>query len=522
MSEGTTSNGMSWLTILNPRRWWALLAWMLLAVPSFAAVDAAGQRIYRIMPVGDSITEGSSAPGAVSYRYALWEKLFSAGYLVEYVGSRTNESRIGPLRHEGYGGRTAEFLATHVGAGFKETPADVVLIHAGHNHATEEHPGPNIVAATEVLIGRCRDANPEVIILLAQVIPSGKLPKYDYLPDLNKQLAKLASRLNTPKQPVLLVDQARDFDWTTDTVADHVHPNQRGATKMAQRWFEALTKVLEPPVQSFHAELIMYKRASDSDLTLHLFRPPGAEGKTRRPAIIFFFGGGWVRGTPIQFYPECAHFAAEGFVAISADYRIASVQRTTPFESVADGKSAIRWVRQHADELGVDVQRIVAAGASAGGQVAAATGFVPGLDDPGEDHSVSSHPNALALWYAVIDNGPGGYGYDRVKDRFREISPLHNMIGSPLPAIFFLGTEDRLIPVRTAEDFKARLEKLGGRCELKLFPGRGHPIENYRQGDSVFRREMLRATDDFLASIGFRPPAVAASPEAPGPGKGAR
>ena len=61
-----------------------------------------------------------------------------------------------------------------------------------------------------------------------------------------------------------------------------------------------------------------------------------------RPAIVFFFGGGWTTGTPIQFYPECAHFAAKGFVAISADYRIASVNRTTPFESVADGKSAIR------------------------------------------------------------------------------------------------------------------------------------------------------------------------------------
>ncbi|MEI6074845.1 MAG: alpha/beta hydrolase [Verrucomicrobiota bacterium] len=86
-----------------------------------------------------------------------------------------------------------------------------------------------------------------------------------------------------------------------------------------------------------------------------------------RPTIIFFFGGGWTVGTPIQFYPECAHFADEGYIAISADYRIASVNHTTPFDGVTDGKSAIRWVRQHAAELGLDPARIVAAGASAGG-----------------------------------------------------------------------------------------------------------------------------------------------------------
>ncbi len=70
---------------------------------AFIFSASAEQRIYRILPVGDSITEGGKTFS--NYRYPLWEKLFAAGYLVEFVGSRTSESRVGPLRHEGYGGR---------------------------------------------------------------------------------------------------------------------------------------------------------------------------------------------------------------------------------------------------------------------------------------------------------------------------------------------------------------------------------------------------------------------------------
>ena len=461
------------------------------------------QRIYRIMPVGDSITEGGL--NFVSYRYPLWDKLFAAGYLIEYVGSRTNQSRIGRLYHEGYSGKTAEFLAKTAARSFQKHPADIVLLHAGHNHSAEQQPVDRIVAANASLIESFRAVNPQVIVLLAQVIPSGKLPKYAYIPQLNQELGKLAERLSTAQQPVILVNQAGGFDWHTDTIDDKVHPNARGAEKMAACWFEALTRVMEKPKQSFHPRIVPYKQVGNSQLTLHVFAPPDKPAPESRPAIVFFFGGGWKVGTPVQFYPECAHFAAEGLVAISADYRIATVHKTTPFESVADGKSAIRWIRQHAKELGIDPQRIIAAGASAGGHVAAATGMVPGLDDPGEDHAVSSKPNALLLWYAVVDNGPEGYGYPLVGARYREISPLHNVTSNLPPTLFFLGTKDALIPVQTAVSFKQRIEETGGRCDLKLFEGARHGIYEYRKGDSPLRHEALSAADDFLASLGFLP-----------------
>lgn len=475
--------------------------WSAVGLGLATGMQAEEQKVYRIMPVGDSITEGGQTFS--SYRYPLWVKLFTAGYLVEFVGSRTSDSRIGPLHHEGYSGKNAEYIAGNLGKSFRANPADIVLIHAGHNHTNTEAPVRGIVAATESMIRTVRGINPKVVVLLAQVIPSGKLPKYDYIPELNRELDRLAAQLDTPQQPVKIVNQADGFNWQTDTIDDQVHPNARGAEKMAECWFEVLTNVMVAPKQSFHPKIITCKKVGDAELTLHVFLPTNQAESRPRPAIVFFFGGGWTVGTPIQFYPECAHFAAKGFVAISADYRIASVNHSTPFESVADGKSAIRWVRHHSAELGVDPDRIVAAGASAGGQVAAAAALVPGLDEPGENLSVSSRPDALLLWYAVVDNGPNGYGPSSVKSRYQQFSPLHNLYTNPPPTLFFIGAKDAIIPVSTVEEFKARLEKAGGRCALKIFPGAGHPLYSYQNEESGLRDSTLAAADDFLSSLGF-------------------
>lgn len=144
-------------------------------------------------------------------------------------------------------------------------------------------------------------------------------------------------------------------------------------------------------------ELLAYKTVGPDTLKLHVFRPDGHTPDARAPAIVFFFGGGWNGGTPSQFYPHCVYLASRGMVAFSAEYRVKSRHGTTPFECVKDGKSAIRWVRAHAAALGIDPGRVAAGGGSAGGHVAAAAGVVKGLDEPGEDMSISSRPAALVL-----------------------------------------------------------------------------------------------------------------------------
>jgi len=217
----------------------------LLLLLGVAIVQASCQQAkpYRIMPVGDSITEGGKTFS--TYRVPLLEKLRAAGYRVEYVGSRTRPSPLGPLLHEGYSGKNAEYLARVVGKSFHDHPADIVLLHAGHNPFADQKPVWTIIAALESMIATFRAQIPHVVVLLAQVIPSGKLPKYAYIPELNLQIAELAARLDAPTQRVILVDQAQGFDPIEDTISDHVHPNAQGAEKMASKWFDALVKILK-------------------------------------------------------------------------------------------------------------------------------------------------------------------------------------------------------------------------------------------------------------------------------------
>jgi acetyl esterase len=245
-----------------------------------------------------------------------------------------------------------------------------------------------------------------------------------------------------------------------------------------------------------------FKKTAQADLQLHIFEPKGHSSKNRRAAIVFFFGGGWVGGNPNQFYPHCRHLADQGLVAISAEYRVKNQHGTTPFDCVKDGKSAIRWVRENAHSLGINPRKIAAGGGSAGGHVAAATATVIGLDED-EKKRVSSTPNALVLFNPVYDNGLTGYGYDRVKDRYKEISPMHNIRKGMPPAIVFLGTQDKLIPVETGSDFKKQMTDVGSRSELFLYDGEGHGFFNHGKKGNVFYEWTVIEMDRFLRSLGY-------------------
>jgi acetyl esterase/lipase len=262
---------------------------------------------------------------------------------------------------------------------------------------------------------------------------------------------------------------------------------------------------------------VVYKKVGHSELKLYIFSPPGHRAADKSSAIVFFFGGGWSSGSPSQFYPHCAYFASRGMVAMSAEYRVKNRDETSPAECVKDGKSAIRWIRRHADELGIDPDKLAAGGGSAGGQVAAATGTVQGFDEEGEDRSTSCRPNALVLFNPVFDNGPGGYGYDQVKDYWRDFSPMENIDTNTPPAVVFLGTKDALVPTATAEEFRKRMTANGVRCDLHLYPGQSHGFFNYAH------REYFTATvteaDRFLVSIGFLK-GEPTLPSGPNPGDG--
>ncbi len=254
-------------------------------------------------------------------------------------------------------------------------------------------------------------------------------------------------------------------------------------------------------------------------LQMHRFDPPEKSARNRpAPAILFFFGGGWKGGSPTQFFPHCAYLASRGMVAFSAEYRVESQHGTTPFDALADARAAIRWVRSHAGRLGVDPDRLVAAGGSAGAHLAAACAMSRAIDHPRSDQTISARPDALILFNPVIDNGPEGYGYDRVEEHWEAFSPMHNIqIGAP-PTLFLLGDRDALIPVETGREFQRRMKACGTRCDLWIYPGQKHGFFNARpEGNPWFEATLLEA-DRFLMSLGYLngPAAIEALPEARG------
>jgi acetyl esterase len=252
-------------------------------------------------------------------------------------------------------------------------------------------------------------------------------------------------------------------------------------------------------------KVVVYKQVDTVELKLFMYYPAVAESTDvlLLPAIVFFFGGGWNGGNLTQFEPHAKHFASRGMVAIIADYRVRSRHGTTPFDAVSDAKSVFRYLRQNAELLGIDPGRIVGSGGSAGGHIAAAAAMVAGLDDPTDDLTVSPRPDALVLFNPVFDNGPEGYGFERIGERYREISPLHNIKPGNPPTIVFLGTNDRLIPVATAEKYRNLMKDAGNICELFLYENQGHGFFNYRNHDYYVKTIEQAAL--FLHLHGFIP-----------------
>jgi acetyl esterase/lipase len=245
----------------------------------------------------------------------------------------------------------------------------------------------------------------------------------------------------------------------------------------------------------------VYKRVGDVELKLFVFEPPAWQPTDRRPAIVFFFGGGWRSGSPAQFAPHARHLASRGMIAACAEYRVYSRHEANVADCVADARSAIRWTRSRAGELGIDPQRIAAGGGSAGGHLAAAVATLNGFDDPQDDAQVSCRPNALALFNPALDLT--AFRRDPDSDRSRDfLARLGGSLEDP-PTILFHGKADTTVPFAQAENFAAKMQECGNRCELAAYDGAGHGFFNHGRGDGTAYADTLRRLEEFLASLGY-------------------
>jgi acetyl esterase len=246
----------------------------------------------------------------------------------------------------------------------------------------------------------------------------------------------------------------------------------------------------------FEKSSFVYKNVDGVELEMLMYKPL-ISSNLKLPAIVFFFGGGWVKGDPSQFNLQAEYLATRGIFVFCPDYRTQSRHSTTPFESVMDAKSAIRYLKIHGDELGIDINRIVASGGSAGGHLAACTAVIDNVNEAGDDLSVSSVPMLLVLFNPVVDTGKKGYGQEKLAGREFELSPVHHITPDVPETLIMHGKADTTVPYENVHRFNYLMKQQGNKCTLVGYKKQGHGFFNYSKSPKYFKKTLTK-TESFL------------------------
>jgi acetyl esterase/lipase len=274
---------------------------------------------------------------------------------------------------------------------------------------------------------------------------------------------------------------------------------------------------------------VVFHREERLRVRLDIYRPrrPETIGE-RRPAVIQVHGGGWIAGSRLeQGIPLLNHLAANGWIGFNVDYRLSP--RATMPEHVIDVKRAIAWVRAHADELGVDPERIALTGGSAGGHLTALAALTaddktlqPGFEDA--DTSVA----AAVPFYGIYDftdpdtlYSPGirdwllprvifKRSFGEAPELYRAASPFHRVHAGAPPFLVFHGDEDSLVPIGDARAFVERLAAVSENpARLVVLPGSEHAFDLF---PSLRTAQVVEGLERFLRAT-VKPP-----PDGPGAG----
>ncbi|MEL6257354.1 MAG: alpha/beta hydrolase, partial [Bacteroidota bacterium] len=247
------------------------------------------------------------------------------------------------------------------------------------------------------------------------------------------------------------------------------------------------------------SEIKMYRTVNGIILNAHIFYPENHDKSQAKPAHLFFHGGGWAIGLPEWSYNACKASAVEGRVAITFDYRLRNIHATDVKASVSDALSAIAWVREHAKELGIDPNKILADGFSSGAHLALVSAMIEKPEDFGVSSTYSSKPDALILGscpYDIAGRDVYNISYDT-----KTISPLHLLDKNLPPILAFHGEEDRMVKFSEFEKFRDAIQKTGNSFTSRSYAGAGHfYFSGSSQKDSEERR---RLREEFLLKHGY-------------------
>lgn len=255
-------------------------------------------------------------------------------------------------------------------------------------------------------------------------------------------------------------------------------------------------------------KVYVYKQSGGKPQEMEIYFPPNWEpAKNKAPGLIMFHGGSWSGGTLSQFRYACRYFATRGIVAATVNYQLARKKDPAPNESrkricITDAKSAIRWFKQHAGELGIDPARIITGGGSAGGHISLLATTNPGLNDPADPKDIDTSVVAYLLFNPALtaDDAPDA-----------EIDALKHLTAKLPPAIMFFGTND---PWKKGSDAALKqLKELGNTTtELWLAEGQAHSFFNRAPWQDL----TISEADRFLVRLGL----LSGEPTLPAPPKG--
>ncbi|MDG2035725.1 MAG: alpha/beta hydrolase [Pseudomonadales bacterium] len=239
------------------------------------------------------------------------------------------------------------------------------------------------------------------------------------------------------------------------------------------------------------SESYTYKVIDDINLRLHVFGTQTASSEPK-PAIVFFFGGALRTGKVMQFVSQAKALSKQGMLAVVADYRVLLRHNTGPSEAIADAQSAVRWLRENAQVLNLDPDRVVSAGGSAGGYLAAATATVAEFDTAS---AISSKPNAVALFNPALAGK-----YPRVANT---LSPYQQLVDESVPTFIVHGKQDDIVPFSSASAYCDKVLSLNGYCELHAYEEAGHGFFNRGRNGGQWYSDTLSKLEAFLTRLGY-------------------
>lgn len=247
----------------------------------------------------------------------------------------------------------------------------------------------------------------------------------------------------------------------------------------------------------------VYRNTSPAKLSSFVYKPSGWRAGDRRPAMVCFFGGGWLRGDPVTrpFARGMAMWAtSQGMVAITPDYRTNERFATTPLHAVDDGRAALRWAQDNHAKLGIDPARIVTCGNSVGGAIALWTSIAATPAGSSPTAAPALRPVATVLVSSVVDTSPTtGYAPDLLGANALSLSPLHQLSRDMPPTLMFHGTADADIPYSRADHLCDELLSDGNVCELVTLNGAGH---NWFTDNPSLRQPTYDRVESFLRQLG--------------------